>query len=101
MARAPSIEEIMNEEIKAAQARITARCAPLLKAEFDRASKRHPKLKGVLFGNGTHYVDMDGYNRVNGTLPKALEKLDAMCSIASGTSFFVTAYETDLTRSES
>lgn len=90
------VRAIIDEELEAAQARIIARVAPLLKAEFDVQARRHKRLRRVLFGNGTHYIDIGGYDGRG--LPKSLATLDAMCDIASGDTHYIVAYDENLER---
>ncbi len=91
------VRAIIDEELEAAQARIIARAAPLLKAEFDVQARRHKRLLRVLFGNGTHYIDWEGGD-VRPTLPKSLAVLDEMCGIASGDLHYIIAYDENLKR---
>ena len=81
-------EKFLERETRIAERRITKFVMPLLQREFKSAKKRYPRLRGVLFGHGTHCFnigpDRNGraFDNLNDRIPKSLESFDLLCRIA-------------------
>lgn len=59
--------------------------APLVRAEFDRVRKRNPRLRRIIFGNGTCYIDVDGKKEswCERTAPKYAHRLCELADMAA------------------
>jgi hypothetical protein len=54
------IESTIATHFEAAQGAITAYLQPILQAEFDQVRKQEPRLKRIIFGNGTFVFEFEG-----------------------------------------
>ncbi len=83
-----TLERFLERETRIAERRIKKFVQPFLLREFKLAKKRCPRLLGVTFGNGMHYIylapDRHGreFNLLNERLPKSLETFDELCRLA-------------------
>lgn len=100
MDAAQQIDDIIRRETEAFIERVTKMVRPIVDTEFRKALKRCPKLKRVLFGNGTWVFDLGTKDKVprmvdgiyNDT-PRSLQPLSAVCNAVScvelGSAYFI------------
>lgn len=98
MDAAQQIDDIIARETEAFIERVTKVVRPIVDTEFRKALKRCPKLKRVLFGNGTWVFDFGTARMVDGIrnnerVPRSLQQLTDVCNAVSavdlGTAYFI------------
>ena len=98
----PEIESVIESMFEATQALAMDYLRPILQSEFDLVRGREPRLKRIMFGNGTFAFEFEGPVTLNwgrrGEMPGYAHRLWELASIAGCYSISVEGFiDNDIT----